>query len=242
MRTLASFLLLSGLPLAAATCDSLSSMKWNNTTVTSAKTDDKGVCRVQATLRPSADSDIKVEIRMPAGAAWNGKFMAVGNGGWSGAIQDAALNEAVNRGYAAASTDTGHAGGSANFALGHPEKVIDFGYRSVHEMTLLGKETVKAYYGSPARLSYWNGCSAGGRQGMVEAQRFPEDFDGIIAGAPGLNWTGRAAQAVWVGQATHKDDASALPQEKFAAIHNAVLEACDASDGVKDGVLENPPK
>jgi feruloyl esterase len=98
------------------------------------------------------------------------------------------------RGYAASSTDTGHAGGSASFGLGHPEKVIDFGWRAVHEMTVASKQIVTAHYGRGARLSYWTGCSAGGRQGLKAAQRFPADFDGIVAGAPGLDWTGRAAR------------------------------------------------
>ncbi len=196
-------------------------------------------CRVQATLTPSADSDIKVELWLPV-TGWNGKFQAVGNGGWTGSIAYSAMVEALRRGYAASSTDTGHVGGSASFALGHPEKLIDFGYRSVHEMAVTGKTVVAAYYGNTPRLSYWSGCSAGGRQGLKEAQRFPDDFDGIVAGAPGADWTGRATQAVRVAQALHKDDASYIPPTKYPLIHNAVLEACDGSDGIRDGVLENP--
>jgi len=126
--------------------------------------------------------------------------------------------------------------------MGHPEKVIDFGYRAVHEMAVTGKAVIKAFYGRDAKHSYWNGCSAGGRQGLMSAQRYPEDFDAVVAGAPAINFTGRATQAVWIGQATHKDEASALPQAKFTVIHDAVLAACDAKDGVKDGVLEDPTK
>ena len=198
-------------------------------------------CRVQVTSKPSSDSDIKIEYWLPVNG-WNGNFEANGNGGWSGSITTNTLAAGMQRGYASAMTDTGHDGGSASFAMGHPEKVIDFGYRAVHEMAITGKALIKAFYGRDAKHSYWNGCSAGGRQGLMSAQRYPEDFDAIVAGAPAINFTGRSAQAVWIGQATHKDEASALPQAKFAAIHEAVLAACDTKDGVKDGVLEDPTK
>jgi feruloyl esterase len=143
-------------------------------------------CRVTATLAPSSDSDIKIEVWMPL-TGWNGTFQAVGNGGWAGTIPYAALAAAVGAGYATAATDTGHVGGTAAFALGHPEKVIDFGYRAVHEMTVQAKAVVDAFYGSAPKLSIWNGCSQGGRQGVTEAVRFPTDFDAIIAGAPAVN-------------------------------------------------------
>ena len=235
---------------AAASCDSLSSLKLPNATITVAQAvpaggfttpNLPGFCRVAATLTPSPDSDIKIEVWLPS-SGWNGKFEAVGNGGWSGAIGYPAMGEALRRGYATASTDTGHTGGSASFALGHPEKLIDFAYRSEHEMTVKAKAIIAAYYGEAPRLSYWTGCSAGGRQGLKEAQRFPEDFNAIVAGAPASNWTGRAAQSLWITQAVHKDDASYIPPDKFAVIHNAVLAACDAADGVKDGVLEDPTR
>ncbi|MGH9648123.1 MAG: tannase/feruloyl esterase family alpha/beta hydrolase, partial [Bryobacteraceae bacterium] len=191
-------------------------------------------CRVQVNSKPSADSDIKIEYWLPV-SGWNGSLEANGNGGWTGSISANTLATGMQRGYAAAMTDTGHEGGSASFAMGHPEKVIDFGYRATHEMATSGKALIKAFYGRDAKHSYWNGCSAGGRQGLVEAQRYPEDFDAIVAGSPGLNWTGRSTQAVWIAQATHKEEGSAIPAAKFAAIHEAVLEACDARDGVKDG-------
>ena len=150
-------------------------------------------CRVAATLKPTSDSDIRIEVWLPA-SGWNGKFQAVGNGAFSGSIAYPAMGRALARGYAAASTDTGHAGNTGGFALGHQEKLIDFGWRAVHEMTVASKAVVAAHYGTAPKFSYWNGCSAGGRQAMQEAQRFPADFDGIIAGAPGLDWTGRAAR------------------------------------------------
>ena len=196
-------------------------------------------CRVAATLKPTSDSDIKIEVWLPA-SGWNGKFQAVGNGGFSGAIAYPAMARALARGYAAASTDTGHAGSSASFALGHPEKLVDFGWRAVHEMTVASKKVVAAHYGAAPKFSYFNGCSAGGRQGMAEAQRFPDDFDGIIAGAPGLDWTGRASQAVRIAQALDQNPASRLLQPQRQLLHRAVVEACDALDGVKDGLLENP--
>jgi feruloyl esterase len=196
-------------------------------------------CRVAATLKPSSDSDIKIEVWLPA-SGWNGKFQAVGNGAFSGAIAYPAMARALARGYAAASTDTGHVGNTASFALGHPEKLIDFGWRAVHEMTVASKAVVAAHYGAAPKFSYFNGCSAGGRQAMAEAQRFPADFDGIIAGAPGLDWTGRAAQAVRVAQALEQNPAARLLQPQRQLLHRAVVAACDAIDGVTDGLIENP--
>ena len=198
-------------------------------------------CRVAATLKPTSDSDIKMEIWMPV-SGWNGKFEANGNAGWTGSIAPNTLAAGLARGYAAAMSDTGHDGGSAGFALGHPEKLIDWGYRAAHEMTVKSKAIVAAYYGDGPKLSYWNGCSAGGRSALKEAQRYPADFNGIVAGSPGINWTGRAAQSVWIAQAAHKDDASTIPAAKFPVIHSAALEACDAADGVKDGIIEDPTR
>ena len=198
-------------------------------------------CRVAASLKPSSDSEIKMEIWLPI-SGWNGNLEANGNGGWTGSINPAALADGLHRGYAAAMSDLGHEGSSADFALGHPEKLVDFGYRASHEMTVAAKTITAKFYGRAAKLSYWNGCSAGGRSALIEAQRYPADYDGIVAGSPGLNWTGRATQAVWIAQATHKDEASFLPPGKFILIHNAVLQACDTRDGVKDGVLEDPTR
>ena len=196
-------------------------------------------CRVAVTLKPTRDSEIKVEIWMPT-SGWNGKFQAVGNGAFNGAIAYSAMTMALARGYATSSTDTGHAGGGASFALGHPEKVIDFGWRAVHEMTTVSKKIVATYYDAAPTFSYWNGCSAGGRQAMKEAQRFPADFDGIIAGAPGLDWTGRAAQAVRVAKALEKTESARLSQPQTQRLHQAVVDACDALDGVKDGLIADP--
>jgi len=249
-------LLLAATPAFAANCESLVKLPLPAATITQAQTiaadqwpasttGPKGAhipfCRVAATLTPTSDSDIKIEVWMPV-SGWNGNFQAVGNGGWSGSLNYTAMATAIAGGYATSSTDTGHTGGSASFALGHPEKLIDFAYRSEHEMTVQAKTILTAFYGKAVHLSYWNGCSAGGKQGLMEAQRYPEDFNGIVAGSPAANWTGRAAQAIWVAQAVHLDDASYIPPEKYPAIHRAVLDACDRLDGVEDGVLEDPSR
>ncbi len=201
-------------------------------------------CRVAATLRPSSDSEIKMEIWLPS-SNWNGKLEVNGNGGWSGSISTATLSTGLLRGYVTAMSDLGHEGSSASFAFdsqgnAHPEKLIDFGYRAAHEVTVASKAIVTAFYGNAANRSYWVGCSAGGRSAFMEAQRYPDDFDGIVAGAPGVNWTGRAIQSAWVAQAAHKDAASYIPPSKYGMIHEAALQSCDAADGLKDGVIENP--
>jgi feruloyl esterase len=199
-----------------------------------------GTCRVTARLTPTADSDIAIEVWMPE-EQWNGKFQGVGNGAWSGSIATPALTAAVRRGYAAASTDTGHSGNSASFALGHPEKLIDFAWRSEHEMTVAARAIVTTFYGHAPRLSYWNGCSAGGRQALEEAQRFPADYDGIVAGSPGLDWSARSGQAVRIAHALSAEGARLTPAT-LTLLHDAVLRACDAEDGLQDGLIADPSR
>ena len=196
-------------------------------------------CRVSATLKPSADSDIKVEVWLPS-SGWNSKLQAVGNGGWAGTIGYSALASALSRGYATTGTDTGHTTEGASFAFGHPEKLIDYSYRSEHEMTVAAKAIVTAFYGTGPKLSYFNGCSTGGRQALVEAQRYPNDFDGIIAGAAANPKAHLDAWRVWMAQAMFKDKDSAIPSSKHPMIHHAVLAKCDALDGTKDGLIETP--
>lgn len=198
-------------------------------------------CRVALTLTPSADSDIGVEVWLPM-SGWNGKYEALGNGGWAGTIGYPALAGAVARGYAASATDTGHTGGSASFALGHPEKFIDYSYRSEHAMAVAAKAVVQAFYGNRPSHSYFNGCSTGGRQALVEAQRFPDDFDGIIAGAAANPKTGLDAWRMRMSQAMFKNAETMIPESKYAAIHKVVLDTCDALDGVRDGLIENPTR
>jgi feruloyl esterase len=196
-------------------------------------------CRVSLTLRPSSDSDIKSEVWLPS-AGWNGKFLQVGNGAWGGSIQYGALANGLRRGYAVASTDTGHTGPDASFAVGHPEKLVDFGSRAVHETAVQSKAVVTALYGNAPRFAYFEGCSGGGRQAFMEAQRFPGDFDGIVAGAPGYNRTDAGFQTIGMAQATHFDAASFIPESKYPLIHEAALEACDARDGLRDRLISDP--
>ncbi len=246
----------------AASCPTLSSLALPNATITQARAigagefsllpdehsqdsvkagfkDVPAFCRVAATLKPTGDSDIKIEVWLPA-SGWNGKFQAVGNGGWAGFIAYGAMSQALKNGYATASTDTGHVGGRGIFALGHPEKLADFGYRAVHEMTLQAKTVIEAYYGRPAHISYWNGCSTGGREGLKEVQRFPNDYDAVIAGAAANPRTHLSTWQIWIGQAMLKDPTSFIPKTKYAMIHKAVLDACDAIDGLKDGLINDP--
>jgi len=245
----------------AATCDSLAaSLKLTNAKVSAATAVTAGqftppaspgaeapkpitglpaFCRVQLTLTPSSDSDIKSEVWLPLNG-WNGKLQQVGNGAWAGSIQYGALAEALKRGYAAASTDAGHTGVDASFAMGHPEKLKDFGYRAVHETAVQSKQTITNFYGMAPRLSYFNGCSGGGRMAFQEAQRFPADFDAILAGAPGYN---RVNQSVWMlmnAKATLDNPASFIPPAKYPVLHRAALDACDAQDGLKDGLISEP--
>ncbi len=196
-------------------------------------------CRVLLTLRPSADSDIRSELWLPL-SGWNGKFQEVGNGAWGGSVQYGPLADALRRGYAAASTDTGHTGSDASFAMGHPEKLLDFGYRAIHETAIKSKSIIESLYHAPADFSYFTGCSGGGRQAFMEAQRFPEDFDAILAGAPGYDRTNQSFQLVAVAQATHLNPESFIPKEKLPALHKAALYACDALDGVADGLISDP--
>ena len=198
-------------------------------------------CRIALVMAPTTDSQIETEVWLPT-ADWNGKFEEVGNGGFAGSISFPAMASALREGYATASTDTGHTGGSGVFALNHPEKMVDFAWRSVHETALKAKTLITAYYGRAPRFSYWNGCSTGGRQGLKEAQKFPEDFDGIIAGAPANYETHLHAWTVQIGVDVIKNDKNILPASTYPIINKAVLAACDAQDGVKDGLLNDPRK
>jgi Tannase and feruloyl esterase len=201
-------------------------------------------CRVRVESHPSSDSDIKIEVWMPL-ENWNGKLQGHGNGGFAGEIDYFTLAISMREGYATAATDTGHAasGVDARWALGHPEKVTDFGYRAIHEMTQDAKLVVKQFYVKhPLQHAYFASCSNGGRQALMEAQRFPGDYDGIIAGAPANYWTHLVTSAIWQMQATLMDSASYIPAAKLPAIAKAVDAACDAQDGTADGIVDDPRK
>ncbi len=198
-------------------------------------------CRVVAEAKPTADSDIKIEVWLPV-SGWNGKLQGLGNGGFAGLIDYPELGLSMSKGYAAAATDTGHTGSpvDAAWALGHPEKVVDFGHRGIHEMTRVAKEAVHAFYGKAPQRSYFAGCSDGGREALMEAQRYPADYDGILAGAPANYWTALLSTAAWDTQALTVDHASFIPQAKIPTIAAAVNGACDELDGVRDGILNDP--
>lgn len=198
-------------------------------------------CRIEATLSPSPDSDIKVEVWLPA-SGWNGKLVGIGNGVWAGSISYLQLGEPLSRGYAAAATDTGHTGNglSADFAVGHPEKLTDFGYRAVHDMTVAAKAAIRDFYGEAPRMSLWNSCSTGGRQGLMEAYRYPEDYDSISAMAPANPMTDLMVQSLWTGFQTVRAPGAGLTPAKLAALHRAYLAECDAKDGLADGLVSDP--
>ena len=196
-------------------------------------------CRAMLTLKPSSDSDVKVEVWLPA-SGWNGKLQAVGNGGFAGVLPYAAMARAVLDGYATAGTDTGHVGNNAEFAVGHPEKLVDFGYRAIHEMAVAAKRVIDAHYGRAPQFSYFNGCSQGGRQGITSAQRYPADFDGIVAGAAAWDQIRSHAARLALNLTMNRSPEAVIPPSKYPMIHEHVLKACDGKDGVVDGVLEDP--
>jgi feruloyl esterase len=198
-------------------------------------------CRVEATARPTSDSEIKFEVWIPPADAWNGKFEGVGNGGYSGAIGYAAMAAGLRRGYAVASTDTGHTGDDMKFGQGHPEKIIDWAYRAIHVTADTAKLIVRNAQGRFADRAYFVGCSAGGHQALSEAQRYPDDYDGIIAGDPANNRIRQTFGFLSSWLNTHSADGKPIvPAAKLAVITRATVEACDAIDGLKDGVIDDP--
>lgn len=196
-------------------------------------------CRVHGSIKPSADSDIRFELWLPE-QNWNGRFLQTGNGGAAGSIFYDTLADPLTRGYAVANTDTGHqgAGGDFAWAMDHPERLIDYQYRAVQELTAVGKALTASRYGMPPARSYWNGCSTGGRQGLKVAQRFADDYDAIVAGAPASNWSPLMAFAVL----THRDltGPNGLAVDKLPLLKEAAIAACDAQDGVSDRVIGRP--
>jgi feruloyl esterase len=234
-------------PLRAQSCGSLAKLASPQVTitltqVTQAAGEISGLppfCRIAAKLKPTADSEIGIEAWLPI-TGWNGKYMAVGSGGWGGSIAYREMAEALRRGYATSATDDGHTGSSGRFLMGHPEKFVDFAYRAEHQMATETKALIKAFYGHDPHYSYWNGCSGGGREGLLQAARYPDEFDGVIAGDPAN--VRRNAWALWLANQTFKDAAAYIPPNKYPMIHQAVLAACDAVDGLKDGLIDDPTR
>jgi feruloyl esterase len=198
-------------------------------------------CRVEGVIKPSPDSEIHFALWLPS-EAWTGRLQGVGNGGFAGAIDTLMLTLALQRGYAVVATDTGHVASDrdGSWALGHPEKLRDFGYRAIHESALRAKALVAAYYGHPARYAYFGSASNGGREALMEAQRFPEDYDGILAGCPAADGASLLSSVGWIEQRLQQTRASYIPPAKLPAIAAATVRACDAQDGVADGIIDDP--
>jgi hypothetical protein len=228
-------------------CESLAMISLPNTTIESAVVDpaNPSICRVTAiTTHPPSGDKIRIWIGIPT-ANWNGRFLGVGGGGFTGG-NAAGVNQPVALGYASGSTDTGHEGGSGSFALDASGRlnwqlIRDNAHVGIHEMTVTGKALTQAMYGAAPRYSYFNGCSTGGRQGLMEAQRYPQDYNGIVSGAPAINWTRFLPQELW-GSVMLNAAANPIPACKLAAATVAAIAACDAIDGVKDGVIEDPKR
>jgi feruloyl esterase len=196
-------------------------------------------CRAYGFIKPTSDSDIRFEVWMPS-SGWNGKFQGVATGGMSGYIDYLDLAISLNRGYATASTDTGHDTGmmASDWAIHHPEKIKDFYSRGMHLTTVAAKAIIGAFYGTGPRRSYLSGCSIGGRTALMESQRFPDDYDGILAGAPARPVT-EIAHGVWMAQ-IGSDPAVAFSFKKLQALHDAAVKQCDTVDGIADGIISDP--
>lgn len=196
-------------------------------------------CRVTGVLSPQ----IAFEVSLPS--RWNGRFYMIGNGGHAGEALDnpgrvAQRNQALGLGFAFAQTNTGHYASEepgASFVLSNPQKAIDYAYRAVHLTTVTAKALTADYYGRPASYAYWNSCSNGGRQGLIEAQRYAEDFDGIVTNAPWVDQTGFTIGAIWNQRAL--DEAPVSPG-KMALVAEHVMATCDAIDGLADGLIDDP--
>lgn len=238
-------------------CGKLKQLQLADTTITSAQSVPAGpfelppgapsksvelpaFCRVQAEIRPSRDSRIKMEVWMPA-SEWNGKFEQVGNGGLGGSINLFVLAGVLRNGFVAAATDDGHQGAptDGSWAMGHPEKVKDFGYRAVHQTDVKAKKIIEAFYQKKPRYSYFNGCSEGGREALMEAQRFPGDFNGILAGAPAHYWTSLMAAFDWNAQALNTTG-TFIPDAKRRLIQRAAVASCGRQDRVSDNFIQDP--
>lgn len=251
--------------IAKTTCEDLKNLKLDHGEVVSAKWVEAGMiqvqlgfppkpesfqvkrhCEIAVVSRPTSDSVINFTLWLPSQEDWNGKYLQLGSGGWGGSIPTFELIEPIAQGYAVAATDDGHqiqdmaSSITPTWALGHPEKVIDFGYRALHETATLSKTALQSYFNKAASRAYFNGCSDGGREALMEAERYPEDFDGIIAGAPANHWTHHFAGFVWNELALNGKPESRIAAEQLPAIEKAALAACDELDGVKDGVIEDP--
>ena len=229
----------------AGTCGDLTGLALPHVTVASATdvaaSDLKhpAYCKVLGSSKPTPDSDIRFEVLIPEGSAWNGRYLQVGNGGFAGQIPERIMTAPLAAGFAVAGTDDGHQsqiGTDASWALNHPEKQIDFGYRALKETTDAAKAIVHAYEGALPKFSYFAGCSDGGREALMEAERYPNDFDGVVAGDPANHWTHLLVAAAWNWQALTATPDSFLSQPKLHAVEAAAIKQC----GDETGVIEDP--
>jgi len=198
-------------------------------------------CRVTGGIAEAGAAEpINFEVWLPL-QNWNGKFEALGNHGFAGEFEYSDMGPELNKGYAVAATDTGHAGSSATAWMQNHQQIIDYGYLGIHEMTVKSKAIIRAFYGKPPKFSYFNGCSTGGKEGLMEAQRYPDDYDGInIGGSANFAQIHNRVEYVWNGQVTFGNAATPIDAAAAALVNSAALAACDALDGVVDGVIDNP--
>ena len=230
-----------GRQIGGATIDKAEYLPKGSGTISPAIKAASDICRLSGHISPVAGSDIKIHVWLPAN--WNGKLLGVGGAGFNGgfAMEWFVLTGPLSRGYAGVSTDAGHdAADGAEWAFHHPEKIVDFGYRANHLGTVAAKAIVASYYRRPATKAYFHGCSNGGRDALMLAQRYPQDYDGIVAGAPANSWTALLSSFARNGQVMRPVRNSIGPKLKL--VHDAVLKQCDAADGANDGLIGNPAK
>jgi feruloyl esterase len=195
-------------------------------------------CRVTGRI----EREIEFEVWLPPASTWNGKYLGNGNGGYAGFINYGALAHGLQRGYATGSTDTGHKGSpmDASWAAGHPQRIEDYGHRAQHLMAVVARQLVERHYAKPPKYTYFMGCSNGGYQGLTEAQRYPDDYDGIVAGAPGTSFIDMSTSVLANGLRNRTDSPGYLAQRDMEFAVEKMTESCDAQDGVRDGLIENP--
>jgi feruloyl esterase len=245
---------------AAASCEALKNLKLENTLITRAEsisgefrgplaagarrssviTDVPAICAVEGVVSPVSGSKIGFVVWLPK-TGWTQRLSMIGNGGYDSTISYSALRDIVQQGSVAVATDTGHEGGDLEFAFDHPEAIEDWGHRAGHESVVAAKAVAAAFYGNAPKYSYFNGCSTGGHQALAAAQYHPQDFDGIVAGAPGNNRSNLNLEFLWMFVQNHPDgdpNKSVVPESKLGMVHAAVVAKCDALDGVKDGVVD----
>jgi pimeloyl-ACP methyl ester carboxylesterase len=236
---------LANLPLAQATVTVAQEVPAGSFTPpgsSNAITNLPAFCRVALTVEPA----IRIEVWLPK-TTWNERYQGVGGGGYAGSISYPAMASALRAGYATASTDTGHVGGNGAFALNADGSlnwglIDDFARRSLHEMVRKAKSLINAHYGTAPKYSYWTGCSTGGRQGLMAVQRFPEEYDGLVIAAPAINWERFIAAEIWPQIVMHQALGAPISPAKLAAVNDEAVAACDAGDGVEDGVINDPRK